>query len=328
MQYPDKSIDGRPTDRTALSAPGQRAAGAIPDREVSSMSKSRPSRHLLARLLTLSAVALLPVAVNSTASADPVGQYVALGDSFASTGSLTQLGSGPLGCARATDNYPSVLARTVGAAQFIDVTCGSAVVANMTGSELTPAGINPAQLNALTPAADLVTITLGGNDFGFPDIAILCGTLGTFSPLGSPCRDHFTAGGDQIGARLANVAPRIGAVLDDIHRRAPHATVALVGYLPIVPAAGGCWPVMPIAQGDIPFLSDVTDRLNGMLADAAASHDTKFVDTAGALGHDACRPPGVRWVEGVIPGSPSLPVHPNAAGQAFMAQRVADVVGR
>ncbi|MFI5776010.1 SGNH/GDSL hydrolase family protein [Nocardia sp. NPDC051570] len=258
------------------------------------------------------------------ANASPVGRYVALGDSYAAAGTLTDLGNGPLGCARARDDYPGDLARTLGVAQFVDVSCGSATTADMTRPQVTPAGVNPPQLDAVTPDTDLVTISIGGNDFGFGDIAFRCGALGIVSPVGAPCRALLTLGGDQVGGRLADVAPRVGAVLDEIHRRAPHATVVMTGYLSIVPATGGCWPSMPIASGDVPFLAEVTARLNGMLADTAAAHDARFVDPATQSGHDACQAPGQRWVETPVPTSPSLSVHPNAAGQAYMAQRAAD----
>ncbi|RDI68193.1 SGNH/GDSL hydrolase family protein [Nocardia pseudobrasiliensis] len=273
--------------------------------------------------LSITVAALAPAA-----AAAPIGRYVALGDSYAAAGTLTDLADGPLGCARARDDYPGDLARTLGVAQFVDVSCGSATTADMARPQVTPAGVNAPQFDALTPDTDLVTISIGGNDFGFADIAVRCGALGIVDPVGAPCRALLNLGGDQIGGRLADVAPRVGAVLDEIHRRAPHATVVMTGYLPIVPAIGGCWPNMPIASGDVPFLAEVTARLNGMLADTAAAHDARFVDPAPQPGHDACQAPGQRWVEGPVPDSPSLSVHPNAAGQAYMAQRAADGLAR
>lgn len=104
--------------------------------------------------------------------------------------------------------------------------------------------------------------------------------------------------------------------------------MALTGYLPILPAAGGCWPSMPIGPGDVTFLTDVTNRLNRMLADTAAAHGAEYVDPDTQPGHDACQAPGTRWVETPLPASASLSVHPNAAGQAFMATRTADVLSR
>ncbi|MGH3534715.1 MAG: SGNH/GDSL hydrolase family protein, partial [Pseudonocardiaceae bacterium] len=45
-----------------------------------------------------------------------------------------------------------------------------------------------------------------------------------------------------------------------------------------------------------------------------------FVDSYGSsLGHDACKLPGQKWVEGTVPTSPAAPVHPNAIGMQEVA---------
>ncbi len=42
-----------------------------------------------------------------------------------------------------------------------------------------------------------------------------------------------------------------------------------------------------------------------------------------SVGHDACQPESVRWVEPIIPGTiEGFPVHPNAAGEAADARAV------
>ena len=41
-----------------------------------------------------------------------------------------------------------------------------------------------------------------------------------------------------------------------------------------------------------------------------------------SVGHDACTPEGVRWVEPVIPGTDAFPIHPNASGEAADARAV------
>jgi hypothetical protein len=72
---------------------------------------------------------------------------------------------------------------------------------------------------------------------------------------------------------------------------------------------------MPIAVGDLPYLSGVEEQLNQMLATQTALNQATFVDTyAPSIGHDVCQLPGVKWVEGIVPTSPAYPVHPNALG--------------
>jgi hypothetical protein len=47
------------------------------------------------------------------------------------------------------------------------------------------------------------------------------------------------------------------------------------------------------------------------------------VDTfSSSLGHDACQPPGVAWVNGIVPTSAAFPLHPNQAGEQNMANQV------
>jgi hypothetical protein len=64
-------------------------------------------------------------------------------------------------------------------------------------------------------------------------------------------------------------------------------------------------------------------RLNAMLAAAAARAGVGYVRTYnGTIGHDACQPSGVKWVEGLIPASLAVPMHPNAAGEQAMARLI------
>jgi hypothetical protein len=80
---------------------------------------------------------------------------------------------------------------------------------------------------------------------------------------------------------------------------------------------------MPVALGDVAWLRTVEGRLNAMLAGQAAAAGAIFVDTyTSSIGHDVCRLPGVKWVEGFVPTAPANPVHPNALGMANSAEQV------
>ena len=41
-----------------------------------------------------------------------------------------------------------------------------------------------------------------------------------------------------------------------------------------------------------------------------------------STGHDACQRAGTKWVEGLIPTSAALPLHPNALGEQAMAREI------
>jgi hypothetical protein len=53
------------------------------------------------------------------------------------------------------------------------------------------------------------------------------------------------------------------------------------------------------------------------------------VDTfSSSIGHDACKPPGVAWVNGIVPNSIAFPLHPNATGEQNMANQVLAALSR
>ena len=267
-----------------------------------------------------------------TAAAAPAGTFVALGDSYAAGNLIpaSPVGS-PAGCLRSTHNYSGDVQAVIRAGRYVDVACTDATTADMTRPQDTMAGTNRPQFDALSSRDSVVTITIGGNDIGFKSILATCVALSVTSPSGQPCQRHFTAGGtDRLAARVAAIAPKVTAVLQGIHRRAPRARVLLVGYPDILPNTGtGCYPDVPLAHGDVPYLRATEMALNRTLARAAAASHATFVDTYRAtIGHDVCQRPGTRWVEGLIPASPAFPFHPNGRGQQAMARQVLAALGR
>ena len=126
-------------------------------------------------------------------------------------------------------------------------------------------------------------------------------------PFGTPCRDRYTAGGaDQLQARIAATGPKVAAVVQAVRAAAPNARIVVVGYPVIVPDSGyGCWPVVPFAYGDVPYLRTVAKSLNSMLAQTATAGGAEYADTyTPSIGRDVCRGKSVRWVEGVVPENP------------------------
>jgi len=95
-------------------------------------------------------------------------------------------------------------------------------------------------------------------------------------------------------------------------------------YPDILPASGGgCWPVVPVAAGDVGYLRDTEMRLNAMLASVAAANGATYVDTYRATaGHDVCQPPAAKDIEGLIPTSLAFPFHPNERGDQVIAGQV------
>ncbi|MFG1779617.1 SGNH/GDSL hydrolase family protein [Micromonospora sp. NPDC049051] len=274
----------------------------------------------LAAFTAATAGVLLALAAPANAAL-PTGRYVALGDSFTSGPLIpTQV---DLNCMRSNRNYPSLVATAARSSSFADVSCSGATTDDILYGGDGALGISlPPQLNAVTSNTALVTVQIGGNDIGFAGIITDCAEASLRSPLGSPCKNQYTAGGvDQLQARIAATAPKVNAVLQGVRRAAPNARVVVLGYPAILPDSGnGCWPVVPIAYQDVPYLRGIQKSLNTMLANTAAANNATYADVyAPSVGYDTCKSSGTRWVEGLIPQNAAAPFHPNARGEQGMA---------
>lgn len=270
---------------------------------------SHSSRRLWALCLALAALALFAVGTTAARAAN----YVALGDSYAA-GPLIPKPLLPLGCLKSSNNYPHLAAPGIGLT-LRDATCSGAETEDMTQPQnVDPDGPNPPQFDRLDAGTEVVSLTIGGNDMGFLEVAESCITVNPFS---HPCLDKYNAGGtDQLSARIEATAPEVAAVIQGIRARAPVADIYVVNYPAIFPESGyGCWPRMPIGFQDVPYLRATQKRLNQMLADQAAANGATLVNWYEAsIGHDACKGSSTRWVEPLIPGSLAAPIHPNKRG--------------
>lgn len=265
-----------------------------------------------------------------TATAVPAGavghlyrEYVALGDSYTSAPFVPIPDLLSLGCARSYSNYPKMVAGALGIYNFTDVSCGGADTTNMLNPQSTVLGTARPQFDALTPRTDLVTVGIGGNDFGvFGSIIGTCPGLRASDPTGAPCKAHFTVDGvDTLKAKIAQTQTRIATVVQGIKQRSPQATIMLVGYPKIAPEHGTCPDILPFADGDYGYLYSIEQALNAAVSNAAAANGATYVDTFGpSTGHDACAADGVAWIQGKdLNLLRAANYHPRYEGQAGVA---------
>lgn len=279
-------------------------------------------------LTVLAAGSIVFGALVAPAQADESSSYVALGDSFVAGPLIPDQTGSPAGCLRSSNNYPSLVADQLGASDFVDVSCSGATTENMLNEQSTTIGTNDPQLDALSADTSLVSLGIGGNDVGFVDILVDCLLSGSTQPSDAPCQKKYTNedGSDQLLQRISEVKPKIANTLDQIKQRSPNANVVVVGYPAIMPESDGCWPKVPLAKGDIPYLDATEQALNAALADSVADSGATYVDTYDR-GHDICTDKDARWLEGIIPSQPAAPVHPNAAGMQALAQSTLEAIG-
>ena len=264
-------------------------------------------RSLLVLTLTLMLV------LAATAPAWAASQYVSLGDSYAA-GPLIPLQVPPFGCLKSNNNYANLTARNLGL-ELTDPSCSGAETEDMTSPQnVDPDGPNPPQFNSLTKQTRIVTLQIGGNDIGFSSIGRDCSST---TNQGTPCQDRYVHDGrDEISDRIQATAPKVAAVLQGIHTRSPKARVLVVNYAAILPDQGpGCWPQVPITDGDVPYVRAKQKELNAMMAAQAAANGAELVDWyTASIGRDACKPPVIRWVEPAVPVNAAAPLHPNLGG--------------
>jgi lysophospholipase L1-like esterase len=241
--------------------------------------------------------------------------YVAMGSSFAAgSGIDPPKADAPKRCGRSERNYATLLSAKLNLS-LTDVSCGGATTAHILGpwSEL------PAQIEAVTPATRLVTVTIGGNDIGY--------VTNLFAATCVP-GDGIMAQGNKIPCFKAKppteeAYARAEANLVEIGRqvaaRAPLARLVFVQYVTLVPDA-------PCETARMDGAAMAANREIGRrLADLTV----RAANQTGALvlpmdqlsrGHTTCD--AVSWSHGIGPGlapGDGSPWHPTGAGMRAIA---------
>lgn len=240
-------------------------------------------------------------------------QYVALGDSYAAAPGVP-VSDAAGGCFRSDHNYAHLVAAQDPAIFLTDVTCSGA----------TSDDVITKQVPSLSKDTDLVTIGIGGNDFGlFTRVLGGCLSLAGDDPTGAPC----TATAETQVAKVADkIQANIGSVLDAIAAAAPDARIVVVGYPALLPTSGSCPDLVPVADGDIPFVAGINEGLSTALRREAGKRDLDYVDTfTASKGHDVCSDDP--WVNGIDTAPDgTIPFHPFAVEQAAVASMITELL--
>lgn len=269
-----------------------------------------------------------PAEADDRAPLAPGSSYVAMGSSFASgSGVLPYDPAAPARCQRSSENYARQLAR-MRELHLVDVTCGGATTAHILGrwNELPP------QVDALTPDAALVTVTIGGNDLGYIGGLIADACSGNLPPdrTAQPFCQMIAA------ARRSGAAPSIETVTEDnwrkvetaltgivreIRRRSPGARIIFVDYLTVLPEGEMC-DQTPLSPRAAEIGRETASRLARLTADVAQRNGAEVLPASElSRMHGACADNA--WVTGLTPASSTLsfvPYHPNVAGMRAVAQ--------
>lgn len=272
-------------------------------------------------------LALTVMSAATPAQASP-SLYVALGDSFsAGPGSGIVPGqpledqsvyeAGTLGkCERSSVAYPMLLANAKSMA-LRNVACGGATVNSVLN---TGQFGEPAQIDAVTSDATLVTLTLGGNDIGFTDI-VSCVVQSECTNTSSAIQSANTS--------LMTLQTKLQTVLSAAHTKAPTAKIVVGGYPKVLPSAGqaawGCIGWLSNAEQAIvntlqvslnaAIQAAVSNVSNVVYLDAFASDSPFMTRDLLGLTSDACSLSTSRKINGIRLDFPNGSFHPNGLGQ-------------
>ena len=283
-------------------------------------------RRVLAALVAASALGLSACS-GADGSAGPVEpeaptfgdlpaeiDYVALGDSYSAGPLVTTVRSDPSGCVRSTDNYPAFLAGWLSVGTYRDVTCSAADTSDLRRRQQVIGGESVApQLDALSEETDLVTLGIGGNDFGIFSSLVGC------APGARACPPSLQ---QRLLRDAGRVEARVERAVRQVSERAPEAAVYVVGYPQVLPAEDGCSAV-PLPEGQLETAASVAQRLNDSLRAGAESAGASYVDLEEASeGHDVCAGPDA-WINGPeMRLGVAAPFHPLLAGMRGVAEEV------
>ena len=272
-------------------------------------------------------LALVLAATVLTACQKSGEKYVAIGDSYTAGPGIGR-SDGRDTCFRSKDNYPHKVADEADL-RLDDVSCSAAATSALRTGQKTPWGrtVDP-QLDAVTKDTDVVTLSIGANDFNLIGrIFQQCVQLTKGSREGSPCTDADTASGPQSARqRFPVMQEHVEQVISDVRSKAPGALVLVVGYPDIFPEDEVC-DLLPITPGDLAWARMINRGLNEALAGAAKAENVEYIDAFTATtGHDICA--AEPWIAGakVIDGRKSTPWHPYEEEQEAVAKLILEAL--
>lgn len=247
------------------------------------------------------------------------GKYVALGSSFASAPASNKRGRS--NCGRSDDNYPNRVAQALGM-RLDDRSCAGSTTSEILGPSKRYR--QPAQIDAVTPDTELVTITSGGNDVGYVGRVSVtsCGNLAAYGMVNLRCNPNRLPSPVPTPADFVQVERNLEKIAKQIKKRAPGARVVFVDYPPIVgnPEAG-C-EKLPLMPWQIVDTQVIAGSLAAVTRQAATATGATLVTVSEkGASHTVCS--AQPWLGG-FPGHP--PYHPTEAGKKGVADLVIDAL--
>ena len=282
-----------------------------------------PEPAIIGRVSTGPGGCLRPISGISTTGVRPRASYVALGDSYSSgEGVPDEPGTFRLSkaCHRSYLAWPMKLAELIGTTlpSKAFLACRSHTTNQLVKHQLP-------KLRKLG-GASLITVTVGGNDMGFPDVIRSCLTR-----LG-PCEPRFR----HVQREIANFKPTLRMTYEFIKRDADGdrnrnlggaTRVIAVGYPQFFDPTRPCVGSLALPNSDKTWINARIRQFNGIAAQAAREASIRFVNPDDAFGGHRLCDGGASYFNGAMKPD-EYSYHPNAAGHQAYAGAVAPIAQR
>jgi len=246
--------------------------------------------------------------------------YVAMGDSY-SSGHGTEPKPDMAQCSRTEYSYAKLWADRHGVRDFTFVACQGATTANVLTQAQTDQSETRPQLEALSPRTNMVTITIGGNDTGFADIARACAES-EINNRDTPACMQRILGVQQIvdGAVLlpdnTTFSSHLLRTYQAIRQKlSPDARIYVLGYPQIYYLPPGDNAIGPATRQ---MVDGLMISMNREIRTAAETAGVTYVDVDRYFaGHGAgAANPNAQWINDIDFRDIHVSLHPNIAGHA------------
>jgi lysophospholipase L1-like esterase len=246
-------------------------------------------RHLVLGLAAVTPLLLLAATpANAASSVD----YVALGDSYSSgVGAPGQTGS----CLRSPNGYPGQWAAAHSPKSFTNLACSGATTDDVLST----------QVPALSSGADLITLTIGGNDAGFAPTVLSCEVSSD-----AACAATVAAAENDINQ---NLGAKLDATYAAIRRKAPAAEVVVLDYPQLFDTTKSSCGLGGMSLAKRRVLDAGAVALDAVVKSRAAAAGFTFAEVQGTFaGHGICSSSPYLNNLTILP--PTNSFHPNQTG--------------
>ncbi|MBU2666435.1 SGNH/GDSL hydrolase family protein [Actinoplanes bogorensis] len=243
-------------------------------------------------LATFVSLLTLTIAAPAAAAGYDSTDYVALGDSYSSgVGAPGQSGL----CLRSSQGYPGRWAAANKPKSFTNLACSGAETGD----------VRNLQIPFLSSSAELITITIGGNDAGFASTVIGC-QVGTDAACAAKVASARTDIENSIPGKL-------DATYAAIKRKAPNAEVVVLGYPQLFDTSSASCGIAGMSLAKRRVLNEGARLLNDVIEGRAGAAGFTYSDVEDEFaGHGICA--SSPYLNGLTVIPPQNSFHPNATG--------------